>query len=100
MHVRAATVQVQSGKIQECIDLFKNSVVPAQKAQKGYQGSYLMTDASRSKVLAISVWESEADMIASESSSGYIQEQLAKFGSVFAGSPILEHYEVSVESSA
>ena len=99
MHVRAATVQVQPDKLQELIDIFKNSVVPAQKAQKGYQGSYLMTDAS-GKGLAISVWESEADMMAGESSSGYYQEQIAKFGSLLTATPILDHYELSVESSA
>ena len=98
MHVRAVTVQVQSGKTQEAIDLFKNSVVPAQKAQKGYQGSYLMTDASSGKALAISLWESEADMLVGES-SGYYQEQIAKFGSLFTGSPDLNRYEVSVHAS-
>ena len=100
MHVRAATVQVQPDKVQEAIDLFKNSVVPAQKGQKGYQGSYLMTDASSGKAIALSVWESEADMMAGESGSGYLQEQLAKFGSLFTAQPIIEHYELSVESSA
>ncbi len=99
MHVRAVTVQVQSGKTQEAIDLFKDSVVPAQKAQKGYQGSYLMTDASSGKALAISLWESEADMLAGES-TGYYQEQIAKFGSLFTGLPDLNHYEVSVHASA
>ena len=99
MHVRAVTVQIQSGKTQEAIDLFKDSVVPAQKAQKGYQGSYLMTSASDSKGLAISLWESEADMLAGES-TGYYQEQIAKFGSLFTGPPDLNHYEVSVHASA
>ena len=50
MHVRAVTINIQPGKMQENIDIFKNSIVPAQKAQKGYQGSYLMTDASSNKV--------------------------------------------------
>ena len=99
MHVRAVNVQVQPGKTQEAIDLFNDSVLPAQKAQKGYQGSYLMTDASSGKALAISLWESEADMLAGES-SGYYQEQIAKFGSLFTGPPDLNHYEVSVHSSA
>ena len=99
MHVRAATVQAQSGRMQELIKAFDDSVVPAQKAQKGYQGSYLMTDASSGKALAISVWETEADMLAGESSGGYYQEQIAKFASVFAGPPALEHYELSSENS-
>ena len=100
MHVRATTVHIQPGKTQEAIDLFKSAVVPAQKAQKGYQGSYLMTDASSGKGLAISVWESEADMMAGESSGGYLQETIAKFGSLFAGPPDFDHYELTVESSA
>ncbi len=100
MHVRALTFQVQPGKMQEGIDIFKNSVVPAQKAQKGYQGSYLMTDASSGKALTISVWESEADMMAGESSGGYLQEQIAKIGNLISGTPAFDHYELSVESSA
>jgi heme-degrading monooxygenase HmoA len=99
MHVRAATVQIQSGKIQEGIDAYNNSVVPAQKAQKGYQGSYLMTNAGSGNCLAISVWESEADMLAGESSGGYYQEAIAKFASIFAAPPTLEHYELSSENS-
>ena len=76
MHVRAATVQVQSGKMQEAIDIFKDSVVPAQKAQNGYQGSYLMTDAGSGKCLAISVWESEADMMAGSPAAAITSSRL------------------------
>ena len=96
MHVRAVTVQIQPGKTQEAIDLFKESLVPALKAQKGFQGFYLMTDANSGKGLGISVWETEADMLAVESSGAY-QEQVSKFGDVFAGAPALEHYELSVD---
>ena len=57
MHVRAVTVQMQPGKMQEAIDLYRDSVVPAAKAQKGFQGAYLMTDASSGKGLSITGWE-------------------------------------------
>ena len=100
MYVRAATVKIQPGKMQEVIDLHNDSLVPAAKAQKGWQGSYLMTDAGGGKILSITVWESEADMLASESGSGYLQEQVAKFDSVFDGPPSFDHYELSVEASA
>ena len=99
MHARVATVQVQPGKTQEAIDIYKNSVVPAAKSQKGFQGAYLMTDASSGKAISITVWDSEADMMAGESSSGYYQEQIGKFGSLFAEPPTLDHYEVSVDIS-
>ena len=48
--------------MQEATDLIKEAVIPAVKAQKGYQGIYLITDADSGKGLAISVWETEADM--------------------------------------
>lgn len=83
--------------MQEAIDVYNNSVVPAAKAQKGFQGAYLMTDASSGKGLSITVWESEADMEAGES-SGYYQEQIGKFGDIFAGPPAREHYELSIDA--
>ena len=58
-----------------------------------------MTDASSGKGLAISVWELEEDMLAEESSGGYYQQVIEKFGSLLAGAPVLEHYESSSENS-
>ena len=84
MHVRAVTVQIQPGKIQGTIDVYNDSGITAAKAQKGFQGAYLMTDATSVKGLSITVWESEADMLAG-ASSGYFQEQISKFASLFAG---------------
>ncbi len=98
MRVRAATVQIQSGKMQETINIYNNSV-SAIKAQKGFQGAYLMTDADSGKALSITIWDSEADMLAGESIGGYYQQQVGKFAFVFAGTPTLEHYELSVEQS-
>ena len=100
MYVRAATVNIRPGKMQEVIDLHNDTLVPAAKAQKGWHGSYLMTDAGNGKILSITVWESEAEMLASESESGYLKEQVAKFGSVFAERPHFDHYELSIEASA
>jgi heme-degrading monooxygenase HmoA len=99
MHCRAVTVQVQPGKTQEAIDIYNNSLVPAAKQQKGFQGAYLMTDAATGKALSITVWASETDMVEGEK-SGYYQEQIAKFGAVFAAAPGMEHYELTVEVSA
>jgi len=39
MHVRAASVQIQPGKIQEGIDIHNGSALAAVKAQKGFQGA-------------------------------------------------------------
>ena len=96
MHARAVTVQIQPGKIDEAIAIYRDSVMPAAKQQKGFKGAWLLTDRNTGKGLSVTLWETEADLTAGEA-SGYYQEQIAKFGGVFAMPPVREHYEVSVQ---
>ena len=98
MYVRAGTGQIQSGKMREAIDIANDSVVPAAKAQKGFRGIYFMTNAASGNFLALSVWETEADMLAS-ANDGSSREQFAKIGALIAGPPEFDHYELSVEAS-
>ena len=60
---------------------------------------YVMTNAASGNFLTLSVWETEADMLASES-DGFSREQFAKIGALMAGPPEFDHYELSVEASA
>lgn len=97
MHARVVHVHIQRDKLDEAIRLFQESVVPAMKQQQGSREIFLLTDRSTGEGLSVSLWESEAAMTASES-SGYLQEQLAKFREVFGQPPTTEHYEVSVQA--
>ena len=94
---RATTAQIQAGKMQELIDLYNTSIVPALKTLKGFQGAYLMTEGGDNKALSITVWESEADLVGA---TGTLQEALAKSRDLFAGSADTTNYELSVEVSA
>ena len=96
-HCRVVSVQVQPSKTQEAIDLYNDSVLPTAKAQKGFGGAYQMTGGASGKGLSITIWESQADMEAGEAGASY-QEQITKFGSLFAGPPVVEHYELSVDA--
>lgn len=98
MYVRAGTSQIQSGKMQEAINIANNSVVPAVKAQKGFRGIYFMTGDASGNFLALSVWKTEADILASDS-DGFSLEPFAKIGALMAGPPEFDHYELSVEAS-
>ena len=99
MYVRAGTGPIQSEQIQEAIDIANHSVAYAAKAQEGFRGIYFMTNAASGNFLALSVWETEANMLASES-DGCSREQFAKIGALMAGSPEFDHYELSVEAFA
>lgn len=81
----------------EAIALYRDSLVPVAKQQKGYQGLYLLTDRNTGKTMSITFWETEADMMANEA-SGYYQQQLAKFKDALGAPPVREAYEVSVQA--
>ena len=93
MHARMSRAQAQPGKLDEAVTIVRDSVVPAARRQQGFKGGFALTDRSTNKILTISLWETEADTSASETS--YFPETLSKLASVFDGPPTVERYEVS-----
>lgn len=96
MNARVVTAQFQPGKIDEAVRIFRDSAMPAAKQQQGFKGALLLTDPNTGKGISITLWETEADLKATET-SGFFQEQITKFAQVFAGPPTREGYEVSVQ---
>ena len=99
MPVRVVTFQSQPGKLQDIIDLYNRWVVPMLKAQKGFQRAYLVTDAASNKGRSINFWETEANLMATETSEVYHYEN-AMTGGYLVGEINSEHFELSGEASA
>jgi len=97
MHARVTTVQIRPDKMDEAIGIYRDSVTPAAQQQKGFKGVLLLTDRNTGKGISVTLWETEADMTTGES-SGYFQQQLAKFKDIFGAPPVREQYEVSVQA--
>ena len=97
MFARLTIVQVKSDKLDEAIKIFRDSVIPAAKSQKGFRGGYLITDRKTGKGISMALWDSEEDAIANEQ-SGYYQEQLGKFKDILTAPAVREGYEVSVQA--
>jgi len=97
MYARMLIIQVQLDKLDEAVQLFQESVVPFARQQSGFVSIMLLTDPSNGQGVSVSIWESEADLKANEA-SGYFQEQLARFSSLFVVPPVRTIYEVSVHS--
>ncbi len=96
MYSQVTRVNIQPGKMDEAIAIFKDSVAPAIHGWSGLRSGRLLVDRAGNKILAVSFWDSEADG-AGLMSSGSYQEQGAKFAAVFAGPPESEVYEEAVE---
>ena len=96
MDARVVTVQIQTGKTDEAIGIYRDAVVPVAKEMQGFKAAFLLTDPNTGKGISVTLWETEADMTAGETSS-YLQDQIAKFAAVFVEPPVVERYEVSVQ---
>ena len=96
MHARAVMVPVDPGKVDDMLKIWEESVLPAAKSQQGFKGALVLGDRTTGDGISITLWNSETDMATGES-SGYYQEQLAKFGGIFKGKPDLKHYEVLLQ---
>jgi heme-degrading monooxygenase HmoA len=97
MYARVTLAQLQPGKVDELLQFLRDNVVPAAQRQQGFKGLLLLTDETTNKGIALGLWETEADLLASEGSSGYYTVQLASGAHFFAAPPVRETYQVNIQ---
>jgi heme-degrading monooxygenase HmoA len=95
MYARVSISSAQPDRKEAVIGIHRDSVVPACEQENGFKGLYLLQDPATGKGMTITLWETEADMTAGES-SGFYQQQVAKFKGVLSGPVVREAYEVSL----
>jgi hypothetical protein len=100
MHARAMIGQIKPEKLSEmdrAIRTYQNSIVLAAQQQKGFKDALLLTNSHTGKAISITLWETEIDMMGSETND-YYQQQIEKIAWVLAGPGIVDHYLVSVQA--
>ena len=97
MYARATLAQLQPGIVNDLLQFLRENVIPAAQRQQGFKGLLLLTDENTNKGIAIALWETEADLEASEESSGYYTVQLARGAHFFAAPPVRETYQVTLQ---
>ena len=95
MHAGLTRGQIQPDTIEEFVDIYLGSVIPAANQQPGFKGAILLTDHATGKIASIGLWQTEAEMRASQTSE-HLQEQVANLLHLVVGTPVTELYEVSV----
>jgi heme-degrading monooxygenase HmoA len=95
MFARTVVMQGTPDTAAEAKKIFAESVVPAAKQQTGFKGALFLTDPSTGKGMSVTLWETEADLKAGEE-SGFLREQVAKFGPLLVGPPTREVFVVAV----
>jgi heme-degrading monooxygenase HmoA len=97
MHVRITTLRPKSGQKERVLRICEDVVTPAAERQKGFCGLLITSNPKTDKILGISIWDSESDMLATESGE-YLQEQIGNLILYLAEAPVIEHHVVEVMS--
>jgi heme-degrading monooxygenase HmoA len=96
MHARVTITQTSAADSKEAIAISRDQILPIARTQKGFKGYLLLSNPKTGKGITVTLWETEADMIANEKSK-YYDGVLGKVRQLFAGAPVTEHYEVAVQ---
>ena len=92
--VTLAEVDTMRMRLEDAIDLYKQSVLPALREQPGYEGAYVLAT-PEGKAMVLTFWEDE-EASASGVASGFYAEQVEKFVTFFRSPPGRDAYEVVV----
>lgn len=107
MPARAVTSQIRPGNMDEWVALIRDSIVPSLREQKGFKGFVVLIDRNASETIGYSVWETDADLIASETSGGaageshvnsdHFKAAIALMPNLLASGPEVVHTEVPTD---
>lgn len=95
MYAHHLTVFVRNNLMDEALKLYEERVIPEKCEQKGYFGSYVLTDREASKIIVVSLWESKDEAFKYES-DGIYKRHLDKFNYYLIEPPINEGYDVNI----
>lgn len=98
MHARVTTLQGQPDRADDVAAQLQRDDVPGFEQLDGFKGMTLMVDRGSGKMMALTFWESEDALRASEEAVKDARSRAAEQGG--AGEPQVERYEVLFDTMA
>jgi heme-degrading monooxygenase HmoA len=98
MFARVSEITGPIDQLDRGIAGFRDQVVPAVRGMNGFVRAYLLVDRASGKTLAISVWETEEAMRASEEAAGRLRAAVTE--GMDDTSAALGHFEVVLSEPA
>ena len=95
MFARVSTFQGPPDQTAEGIRVAREQILPAARLMDGFKGIYLLYDRESGKSLSVTLWETEADMRASEEAASRVRNESAES----SGEEVtdVERYEVALQ---
>lgn len=97
MYARVTTFHLQVKTMEQAIDLYNSSIIPAAKNQKGFKTAFFLTNRNAGKFVSITVWD-DISFALENQKSGYYQQQIDKFNDFMVVKPEVEGFEVGAMS--
>jgi heme-degrading monooxygenase HmoA len=94
MYARLVKGQIAPDRLEAAIRLWRESVAPSVRQQKGFKSARLLVERTTGKIASMGLWETEADF---QNTVEWNQAQVAKFAGLFSVPPSVEGYEVVAE---
>jgi len=94
--VRAVTVNGDQEKLDAAVVQIRNHVLPILKAQKGYRATIVSVDRQTGRLAASTVWDTKADLDASESKIAGPRAEAAKIAGAGPSDVQVEIFETAV----
>jgi heme-degrading monooxygenase HmoA len=92
--VTLAEIDVTRTSLDDALQRYRDSVLPALESAEGYAGCYVLTTPA-GKAVVVTFWDTPADADAGLR-SGLYEAQVAKFVTLFRAAPGRETYEVAI----
>lgn len=94
MFARVTSVSIQLDRVAEVTRIYNESILPSVRSASGNRGVFLLVDAATGKGMSITVWNTQADGEAYDS-SGVYREHITKVAPFFTAPVSLATYEVA-----
>ncbi len=97
MHARVTRLEASAELLDEMTRQFEEHTVPVLEGLDGFKGYVLLGDRASGLAMAVTYWESEEHLRASEDAVAPERERAAQTAAAASG-PIVERYEVVASS--
>ena len=95
MFARRISATVRSGRLEELVGFVEEAGATEVAQQSGFLGAILMSNSNSDEVVALTFWETEAEMAASENSDQFTH-RIAKVAHLLTSPRMVEHFNVEI----
>jgi hypothetical protein len=99
MYARITTTPITPYRLDEAINLSRDTTLPAARQQAGFQGYLLLVDRSAGMDITITFWKDEDDRQITGPNSAYYKDSISKIVPLLTGAPVVEDFEVALQVS-